>query len=50
MNVTPEKIPPHKMELPVIRKMPKTDHWISDSSHEVSDSNVSDQSHNKTVT
>ena len=26
MSVTPEKIPPQKTQLPVIRKMPKTDH------------------------
>ena len=38
MSMKPEKITPQKTELPVIGKMPKTDHGGSYSHHRESDS------------
>ena len=37
MSVTPQKIPPQKTQLPIIRKMPKNDHGGSDSHNGESD-------------
>ena len=48
--MTTEKITSQKTESPVIRNIPKSDHWISDWHNGGSDSTVSEKSHNKTAT